>query len=147
MLRVVYHAANLGPGKLSDWYEDRGFVEFRVARGTQARHFIPSLNETLRDFLGRSDWYQMWEGEVVSADHPSSPIRVTFEPSPFHPAPLAEVREHKGHVALYLAPTATIEEIAPVLNASVEEVLDGGCWFQLWHGEIVTMDSPDSMAA
>ncbi|KAB1979274.1 hypothetical protein [Streptomyces triticiradicis] len=147
MLRVVYHPANLEAGRLSDWYEDRGFVEFRVARDTKASQFIPSLNETLRNFLTHGHWYQVWEGEVVSADHPSSPIRVTFEPSPFHPAPPVDLREHKGHVAVYLAPTATIEEIAPILNASVEEVLDGGQWFQLWHGEIVTMDSPDSMAA
>jgi hypothetical protein len=33
------------------------------------------------------------------------------------------------------------------LNRSIEEFLAGGQWFQLWHGEIVTMDSPEANAA
>lgn len=147
MLRVVYKADDLEPGMLSDWHEDRGYLEVRVARGKQALEFIPSLNETLRDCLSHAHWYQMWEGEAVSVNHPQSPLRVTYEPSPFRPAPLVDIREHKGHVAVFLRPTATIEEIAPVFNASIVEVLAGGRFFQLWKGEIVTMDSPGNMAA
>lgn len=147
MLRVVYKADDLEPGILSDWHEDRGYLEFRVARGTRARQFIPSLNRTLHECLSKAHWYQIWEGEVLSADHPQSPLRVTYEPSPFRPAPLVDIREHKGHVALYLRPTATIEEVVAVLNPSIVEVLAGGRFFQLWRGEIVTMDTPGSAAA
>lgn len=147
MLRVVYQAADLKPGELCDWHEDRGFLGIRVARGTRAHEFIPSLNETLRDLLKNAQWYQLWEGEIVSTDHPESPIRVTFAVSPFRPAPAVDVREHKGLVTLYVSPTATIDEIVPFLNTSIEELLAGGQWFQVWRGEIVTMDSPDSMAA
>jgi hypothetical protein len=147
MLRVVYQPATLRPGCLSDWYEDRGYLEFRVAAGTRARQFIPSLNATLRDFMKNAQWYQLWEGEIISADHPKSPLRCTYEVSPFQPAPPVDIRERKGAVTLYLPGSATIEEIVQVLNPSIEEFLAGGQWFQLWHGEIVTMDSPDSMAA
>jgi hypothetical protein len=148
MLRVVYQAANLKPGKMSDWRESRGLVEIRVAKGTRAKQFLPSLNETLRDFVKNAQWYQLWDGEIVSADHPENPICVVFEVSPFQPAPYIDIREHKGRVVLYVSPTATIDRIAPLLNTSIEEFLAGGQWFQLWHGEIVTMDSPpDSMAA
>lgn len=147
MLRVVYQAADLKPGMLSDWYEHRGLIEFRVARGTEAQQFIPSLNATLRDCVKNVQWYQIWDGEIISTDHPESPLCVTFEESPFTPAPLADLREHKGHVAFYVPPDATIEDIAPLLNSAIEECLAGGQWFQLWRGEIVTMDSPDSMAA
>lgn len=147
MLRVVYRPAILRQGLLTDWYEDRGYLEFRVAAGTKAREFIPSLNATLRDFMKNAQWYQIWEGEIISADHPKSPLRCTYEVSPFHPAPLVDIRERKGNVTLRLPASATIEEIVQVLNPSIEEFLAGGQWFQLWHGEIVTMDSPDSMAA
>ena len=147
MLRVVYQAADLNPGELSDWYEDRGFVRIRVARGTRAHEFIPSLNETVNDFLANSQWFQLWEGEIVSARHPENPVSAVFATSPFRPAPLVELREHKGLVTLYVSPTATIDEIAPILNTSIEELLAGGQWFQLWRGEIVTIDSPGSMAA
>lgn len=147
MLCVVYQAADLDPGLLSDWHEERGYVEIRVARGTKAREFIPSLNETLRDLIKQGTWFQLWDGEIVSSEHPENPICVTFKPSPFQPAPLVDVREHQGFVDLYVSPTATIDEIAPILNASIEELLAGGQWFQLWRGEIVTMDSPGSMAA
>jgi hypothetical protein len=147
MLRVVYQAADLEPGTLSDWYEDRGLVEIRVARGTRAPQFVPSLNETLRDFLSQAEWYQLWEGEIISANHPQSPLRVTFEVSRMRPAPIVHIREYKGEVIMPVSPTATVEQFVQTLNPSLEEFLAGGQWFQVWRGEIVTMDSPGSAAA
>lgn len=147
MLRVVYQAADLKPGLLSDWHEDRGLVEIRVARGTKAGEFVPSLNATLRDFLSRAEWYQIWEGEILSANHPKSPLRVTFEVSSMRPAPIVHIREYKGEVVMPVSPTATAERFVQTLNPSIEEFLAGGQWFQYWHGEIVTMDSPGSAAA
>lgn len=147
MLRVTYQAADPGLGRLSDWREERGLVEIRVARGTEARQFIPSLNATLRDFMSKAQWYQLWDGEIISAASPENPMCVTFEVSRLRPAPLVEIREHKGHVALHVSPTAKVEEIVQALNPSIEEFLAGGQWFQVWHGEIVTMESPGIAAA
>lgn len=147
MLRVVYQAADLQAGIMSDWRESRGLVEIRVARQAKAREFIPSLNETLRDFLRTAEWFQLWDGEIISADHPQSPLRVTFELSHLVPTPTVYIREEKGDVILYVSPTASVEEFVQSLNPSIEEFLDGGQWFQLWRGEIVTMDSDEYAAA
>lgn len=147
MLRVVYKADDLPSGVVSDWREDRGLVEIRVAREAKPRDFIPSLNRTLRDFLTNTEWFQLWEGEVISADHPQSPLRVTFELSHLVPTPTVYIREEKGDVILYVSPTASVEEFVQTLNPSIEEFLDGGQWFQLWRGEIVTMDSDEYAAA
>lgn len=147
MLRVVYQAADLPPGVVSDWREERGLVEIRVARGMKAREFIPSLNATLRDFLAHAEWYQLWEGEVLSAGHPRSPLQVTYEVARLNPSPVVHIREYKGEVVLHVSPDASVEEFVQTLNPSIEEFLAGGQWFQLWRGEIVTMDSPRSAAA
>lgn len=147
MLRVVYKAVDLATGRLSEWHEDRGYVEIRVARGTVASQFVASLNETLRDFLSKAEWYQIWEGEIISANHPKSPLRVTFELSRLQPSPIVHILERKGEVILPVRPTATAEQLAGQINPSIEEFLAGGQWFQHWHGEIVTMESPGSAAA
>jgi hypothetical protein len=147
MLRVVYKVVDLDPGVISDWRESRGLVEILIARGLEPHEFIPSLNKTLLDFVNTAHWYQIWEGEVVSVASPDSPLRVTFElASPTLEAPV-DIREHKGHVALHVHPLTSTGMFIGVLNRSIEEFLAGGQWFQLWHGEIVTMDSPEADVA
>lgn len=147
MLRVVYQATALSDGTMSDWTEDRGLVQIRVNRDATPAEFVPSLNRTLADFLANANWYQLWEGEIVSINSPGSPLRVTYELSRLKPSPLVYIREDKGHVALYVSPEATVEEFVRTLNPSIEEFLDAGQWFQLWNGEIVTMDSPPGAIA
>ncbi|MGW0904924.1 hypothetical protein [Streptomyces sp. NPDC002853] len=144
MLRVVYRATDdLAGGAFSDWREDRGLVEISVARRASPRQFIPSLNRTLADFLSQAEWYQIWEGEVISAKSPGSPLSCTFELSRLRPAPLLDIREDKGLVALHISPLASVDVLVNAINPAIEEFLAGGCWFQLWRGEIVTMDSPE----
>lgn len=149
MLRVVYQVADLKPGVMSDWHEERGLVEIRIARGARPAEFIESLNTTLRDFLATAEWYQLWRGEVISIDSPGSPLRVTFELSRIRPAPPVDIVEDKGLVILHVSRTTSLGEFVEALNPSIETFLDGGQWFQLWKGEIVTMDSPgqDGLAA
>lgn len=147
MLRVVYKVADLKPGTVSDWREDRGLVQIRITTGATPQDFVPSLNATLADFLANANWYQLWQGEVVSINSPGSPLRVTFELSQLRPAPLVDIRERKGLVTLHVSPRATAEQFAQALNPSIEQFLDAGQWFQLWNGEIITMDSPGSIAA
>jgi len=147
MLRVVYKLEDLPAGTDTDWREDRGLVEVLIAKGLEPAEFIPSLNETLLDFVNTAQWFQIWEGEVISASSPSSPLRVTFElSSPQLEAPV-EIREHKGLVSLHVHPRTSTAMFLGTLNRSIEEFLAGGQWFQLWRGEIVTMDSPEANAA
>jgi hypothetical protein len=143
MLRAVYEAADLDAGVISDWHEDRGLLKIRVASQATPEEFTRSLNGTLADILERAHWYQMWKGEVISIASPSSPLRVQFQISNFSPAPLVDMRERKGLVTVNVSPEAQVDEFVHALNAALEELLAGGQWFQLWRGEIVTMDSPD----
>ena len=143
MLRAVYEAADLDAGVISDWREDRGLLQIRVARHAKPEEFTQALNGTLADILERAHWYQVWRGEVISIASPASPLRVHFRISDFTPAPLVDMRERKGLVTVNVSPDALVDEFAQALNAAVGELLAGGQWFQLWRGEIVTMDSPD----
>lgn len=141
MLRVMYEAAELN-GTISDWQEDRGLLRVRVARHTTPHQFTESLNETLAHVLASAHWCQYWNGEVISVTSPSNPLRVNFQVSDFDPAPVVEIRERKGLVAVHVSPTANVDEFVHALNPALEELLVGGQWFQHWNGEIVTMDSP-----
>lgn len=142
MLRVEYTAADLEAGVISDWHEDRGLLKISVARHATPRQFTQSLNRTLDAVLAGAHWYQMWRGEVISISSPASPLRVHFQLSEFDPAPLVEIRERKGAVAVHVSPDTGADEFVHALNPAVAELLAGGQWFQHWEGEIVTMDSP-----
>lgn len=144
MLRAVYEAADLDAGVISNWREDRGLLQISVARHATPAEFTQALNGTLADILECAHWFQVWRGEVISIASPSSPLRVRFQLSDFSPAPLVDMRERKGLVTIHVAPDALVDEFVQALNAAVGELLAGGQWFQLWHGEIVTMDSPDA---
>ncbi|MFH9579045.1 hypothetical protein ACH4MO_13740 [Streptomyces globisporus] len=144
MLRAVYEAADLEPGVISNWREERGLLQISVARHATPQQFTRSLNRTLADVLGGAHWYQVWRGEVISVASPACPLRVHFQISEFNPAPLVEIRERKGLVSVHVSPTATADEFAHALNPALEELLAGGQWFQLWQGEILTATSPEA---
>ncbi|WP_406325881.1 hypothetical protein OG784_13090 [Streptomyces sp. NBC_01617] len=146
MLRVMYEAADdLAPGVISDWDQRRGFLRIRVHKHATPQQFTQALNDITEEVL--ANWFQLWRGEIVSVASPGTPLRVLYRVSDFSPAPLVEIRESKGAVILNIAPSATVEEFTQALNASLDELLAGGQWFQQWEGEIVTMDSPEVVLA
>lgn len=147
MLRIVYRAVDLKPGVISDWHEERGLFEVLIDRHTTPDAFVRSLNQTLHKGMSNASWYQLWDGEVVSVTSPDRPLRVTFELSRLFDAPPVEIRERRGHVTCHVAPTVTAEEFTRALNPAAEAMLSAGQWFQLWHGEIITVDSLRIMAA
>jgi len=53
------------------------------------------------------------------------------------------VRESRGDVDVSLSPEVFSPEACAALNATAETFLAGGHWFQLWRGEIVSMESPE----
>lgn len=146
MLRVMYEATDdLAPGVISDWVQRRGYLRIRIYRHATPEEFTQALNDISRKVLAH--WFQLWRGEIVSIASPGTPLRIDYRVSPFSPAPLVDIREAKGIVTLNIAPTATAEEFTQALNASLDELLAGGQWFQQWEGEIVTMDSPEVVLA
>jgi hypothetical protein len=59
-----------------------------------------------------------------------------------HETPVV-VRESRGMVRVELSPTEFSPAACAALNAATEQLLAGGQWFQIWHGEIVSMESPE----
>jgi hypothetical protein len=149
MLRVVYEATpNLTPGHLVDLEETRGRVTIRIREGAIAEDYIPPLNAALAEFVGKCSWFQIWRGQIISASSPDSPLTVQYEADPdVDRLACVQIREHKGVVRLHVCPDVPAEDLVRALNPAIEHFLRGGQWFQVWEGEIVTMDEPGSQAA
>ncbi|MER5843272.1 hypothetical protein ABT099_23830 [Streptomyces prasinus] len=149
MLRVVYQAAtNLEAGRLVDVVETRGQVTVRLRRGTRASDFITPLNEALAGLISRGTWFQIWRGQIVSAGTPDSPLLVQYEADPeVDPLACVHIRERRGMVRFHVSPDVRAEDLTRAVNPALRALLAGGQWFQLWQGEIVTMEGPGAQAA
>jgi len=150
MLRVVYeHREDLAPGRDVDIIETRGRVDIRIRQDADVGDLIRALNSDLKEFVARCSWFQIWRGQIVSAASPENPLSVEYEADPaVDRRTCVQIRESRGMVRVHVYPHATTQEFVRAVNPAVERFLAGGQWFQLWEGEIVTMDSPpDSLAA
>jgi hypothetical protein len=149
MLRVVYEATtDLAPDRTVEIIEGRGTVRVKLRRGATAGEYLPPLNAALRVFVGNCGWFQIWRGQIISANSPDSPLTVQYEADPkVDRFTGVQIRENRGSVRIHVYPRARAEELARVLNPALECFLAGGQWFQLWQGEIITMDSPGASAA
>lgn len=143
MLRVVYEAADHILGQAVEIREKRGLVEVRIDKYATAHEFTQALNPAVELFMAGCGWFQLWKGEIISIASPGSRLRVEYEVDDLGPGQVVEIRESRGLVGIHVARTATAHEFVRALNPSLEELLAGGQWFQLWKGEIVTMDSPE----
>lgn len=145
MLRVVYEASqDLGPGESVRLVETRGLVTVQIRAGSVADEYIPPLNAALAAFVGECGWFQIWRGQIISAASPENPLTVEYEADPKVPlGSCVQIVEDRGIVRLRVSPIAPAELLVLFLNPAIERFLAGGQWFQLWQGEIVTMDSPD----
>lgn len=145
MLRVVYEATQtLAPGELVEIHESRGLVHVKVQYGTLADDYLEPLNAALHAFVKQCGWFQIWRGQIISANSPSSPLTVRYiaDPSVGLRAGV-QIRESQGVVRLHVCPGLPSEILVRILNPAIEKFLAGKQWFQLWQGEIVTMDSPE----
>lgn len=148
MLRVVYEATNLDPGRLVEIQEARGRVTIKIRAGAVADDYVPELNAKLKVFVDKCTWYQIWRGQIIGANHPESPLTVQYEADPqVDRIQGVHIRESKGRVRLHICPDLTAEELARAVNRPIELFLAGGQWFQFWEGEIVTGDDSQGNAA
>jgi hypothetical protein len=53
------------------------------------------------------------------------------------------VKESRGVVVVELSPSEFSPAAVAALNVVSKQLLAGGGWFQVWHGEIVSMESPE----
>jgi hypothetical protein len=56
------------------------------------------------------------------------------------------VKESRGKVKYLLHKGLFLPEGVAALNASSSAILAGGQWFQLWQGEIISINSPEPKA-
>lgn len=149
MLRVVYEATrDLERSRLVEIVESRGRATVKLRESATASEYLAPLNEELKKFVARCHWFQIWRGRIISADSPDSPLTVQFEPdAKVDRSQGVNIRELGGVVRLHVHPELTADELARVVNRPIEIFLAGGQWFQLWEGEIVTMDSPEVVMA
>jgi len=149
MLRVVYEATQeLEPGQIVAIRETRGHISVKVDQDAPAELYTEALTAALKAFLADCRWFQIWRGRIISASSPGCPLTVEYETdAKIDRLRCVEVRESRGHVTVHVSTSASAAEFARALNPATAKFLAGGQWFQLWEGEIITMDSPGSQAA
>lgn len=149
MLRVVYEPTrSLKAEQIVEIRESRGQIEIKIDADAPPERYTEALTAALTEFLARCNWFQVWRGEILSANSPGSPLRVKYEVDDLvGEKKVLEVREMRGLVRVHVSRTADPVKFAGVLNPASEMFLAGGQWFQLWEGEIITIDSPGTRAA
>ncbi|GHJ21690.1 hypothetical protein ACH4LN_18165 [Streptomyces albus] len=53
------------------------------------------------------------------------------------------VTETRGHITYELHSGLFLPEGVAALNSATRAILAGGQWFQLWKGEIISMETPE----
>jgi hypothetical protein len=149
MLRVVYQTTpDLEPGTIVSIQESRGRIDVLIREGADSSEYTAALNEALKRFLADCGWFQIWRGRIISANSPDSPLTVTYQvDDQIDLRKCVEVRESCGLVVVHVAAAATADDFVRAINPSTERFLAGGQWFQLWQGEIITMEPPEASAA
>lgn len=150
MLCVTYEAVeDLAPGRLAWIDEDRGSLRVELDKNAPLEDVVRQLNIEFEELLAEAHWFQLWRGEIVSRYTPDAPLSVHFilERLRCQPPDTAAVLEDRGLVKVHIDPGLDTEMFAAAMNPGVRQLLHAGQWFQLYAGEIVTMDTPGYLAA
>lgn len=137
MLNVTYEAVeDLEPKRLARIDEERGAVHIKLDKSEPLEDVVRQLNIEMVQFLDRADWFQLWNQEILSRYTPHKPLAVWYLLERREPFGVA-LQEGRGVVKVYIDPILTTEEFAAVMNPTVQNLLQGGQWFQLYAGEII----------
>lgn len=144
MLDVVYRAVgDLAPGRLARIDEDRGTIRVRLDKRAPLVDVVRQLNVEIDQLMSSSHWFQLWEDEIVSRDTPGCPLRIRYLLNEDVPHGVG-VAEGKGIVRVYINPGLDTPGFAAAMTLATKDFLAGGCWFQLYAGEIID-NSPEPM--
>lgn len=143
MLDVTYEAvADLAPGRLAEIDEDRGRIRVRLDKTQPLADVVGQLNIEIERLMSSARWFQLWGDEIVSRHTPDRPLRIEYLLDRKVPDGVA-VAEHKGTVRVYIDPAIDTTRFAASMNPATDDFLAGGCWFQLYAGEIID-NSPET---
>lgn len=70
-------------------------------------------------------------------------LSVTYELADLPEDAPVRVKEGRGWVKYELSRGLFVPEHAAALTAATTEVIAGGQWFQLWRGDVVSLNSPE----
>jgi len=145
MLQIVYEAtAEVDRDRVVRIDEARGRLTVKVHQDATADEAARALTREVEKLLARRTWFQIWRGQVVCADTDKS-LAVKYEASDLvDRMRVVEILETRGLVTFHIARSASAPVFALALTRALECFLAGGQWFQLWEGEIITMDSPSA---
>jgi hypothetical protein len=74
VLRAIYELADdLPPGMAVDLQESRGLIRIRVSSAATLEEALAALNPVAAEFLAGGQWFQLWEGEIVTMHSPDDP--------------------------------------------------------------------------
>lgn len=143
MLHVTYEAVDQ-PDRLAHIDEDRGRVRVIVDKAAPIAAVVQQLNTEIDQFLTTSDWYQLWRDEIISRGTPDASLSVIYLFDALEPGGV-QLQERRGLVSVHIDPSLTVAEFAAAMNPATQKVLDAGCWFQHYAGEIID-NSPEPMS-
>lgn len=145
MLDVAYEAVDdLTPGRLAKIDEDRGTIRVRLDKEAPLADVVRQLNVEIDQLMSRSHWFQLWGDEIVSRDTPGRPLRIEYLLEKEEDRGVC-VKERKGLLVVCIDPALSTVEFAAVMNPATKQQLAGGCWFQMYAGEIID-NSPEPMS-
>lgn len=137
-MQVMYQAVeDMEPGRLATIEEDRGEVLIRLDKTQPLKRVVWQLNIEMAQFLARANWFQLWGKEILSRHVPGAAFEVRFFLEPWYTETAPGIAEGRGALHVYINPDTTTEQFAAGINPVVKDLLDGGCWFQLFAGEII----------
>jgi hypothetical protein len=168
MLKTKFDLADLPEDAPILISESRGVVAAQLARAIFTPAATIGLLDAHTQFLDSGCWFQLWKGEIVSLSSPDDPKPQMYHPDPVAAAAIAGATRHgkarltvtyektdlpagqlatysqsRGKVTFHLAPCCFVpegptEKGLSAFGAAGQALLDGGQWFQVWEGEIIT---------
>lgn len=174
MLEGLFQLADLDRDEPVRMNERRGNITVDLARALYTARGRDGLNGAVTKMLESGKWFQLWRGEVISMQSPTSPraanaghvlgkqgrSRELLEGEPNIIVQYVvddrlgdgEVRfwQDRGRVVFSLSPSCLTREglacgAVGALTVAAQGIVDGGQWIQVWDGEIITMyDGPDA---
>ncbi|GGS41090.1 hypothetical protein F2B00_03240 [Streptomyces parvus] len=66
-LRVTFEVSEFDPAPLVQIRERKGLVTVHVSRTATADEFAHALNPALEELLAGGQWFQLWQGEIITA--------------------------------------------------------------------------------
>ncbi|WP_406501907.1 hypothetical protein OHA04_37340 [Streptomyces sp. NBC_01590] len=69
-LRVDYQISSFTPAPLVEIRERKGAVTLSVSPTASAEEFVQAVNPSIEELLAGGQWFQHWEGEIVTMESP-----------------------------------------------------------------------------